>query len=533
MSASERPRLDASIRGSVRTLALVLGDQLDAASPALDPLDPRTDAVLMAEVSGESTHVPSHRQRTVLFLSAMRHFALGLVHKGLRTRYVKLDAPGNTQSLDGEIERAVNVLSPERVVVVQPGEARVADVVESSRRLGPRFDVLPDTHFTSDVDRFRLWAKGRKQLVMEYFYREQRRRLDVLVDENGKPTGGRWNFDAENRERFGSEPSPPRPYMPRTDAVTDEVKRVVSRRLPDLPGRMDRFAWPVTRDQARRSLADFITKRLPHFGSYQDAMWTGQPWLYHSMLSSSLNLKLLDPSECVDAAVEAGRRGEAPLNAVEGFVRQLIGWREFIRGVYWTEGRDYREGNALGHRGNLPCFYWTAETDMVCMSESIGQVLTHGYGHHIQRLMVTGNFALIAGVEPRQVNDWYLGMYVDAVDWVTTPNVIGMALHADGGVVGTKPYAASGRYISRMSNYCASCRFNPTRRVDSGPGKDGEACPFSTFYWDFLITHQKRFASNPRMRMIMRNVDRLPSHEKRAIRGHATMLRKRFGMEPS
>jgi deoxyribodipyrimidine photolyase-related protein len=295
---------------------------------------------------------------------------------------------------------------------------------------------------------------------------------------------------------------------------------LVRKSFPDAAGKLDRFSWPVTRRQALRALNDFVEHRLPRFGVYQDAMWSGQPFLYHSLLSPALNLKLLNPREVVEAVLAAYKSGEAPINSVEGFIRQVIGWREFIRGIYWTEGSDYAERNALEEHRPLPSFYWTGETEMVCLRDSITQVLRYGYGHHIQRLMVTGNFALISGVYPKAISDWYLGMYVDAVDWVTLPNTLGMVMHADGGVVGTKPYAASGKYIDRMSNYCGACPYDPAKRTGSG------ACPFTTLYWDFLLRHQKKFSRNPRMKMTLRNVDRFARGERQAIRKKAGELRK-------
>jgi deoxyribodipyrimidine photolyase-related protein len=355
---------------------------------------------------------------------------------------------------------------------------------------------------------------------MDHFYREQRRRTGILLDGNDKPVGGAWNYDTDNRHAFRSEPDPPSLPRFRPDTTTREVIDLVRRRFPDAAGRLEGFNWPVTRRQAKRALSDFVENRLAEFGVYQDAMWTGQPFLYHSLLSPTLNLKLLHPSEVVDAVSNAHEAGRAPINSVEGFVRQVIGWREFIRGIYWTEGPEYASRNELGEHGPLPSFYWNAETEMVCLREAIEQVLRYGYGHHIQRLMVTGNFALISGVSPKAISDWYLGMYVDAVDWVTLPNTLGMVMHADGGIVGTKPYAASGRYIDRMSNYCAECRYDPKKR--SGP----KACPFTTFYWDFMLRHQKKFATNPRMKMMLRNVDRLGREERRTIRNQADRYRK-------
>jgi deoxyribodipyrimidine photolyase-related protein len=517
-------RLDSSLKGPVERLAVVLGDQLDERSAGLDGLNPARDAVLMMEVKEEATHVPSHRQRTALFLSAMRHFALGLQRKGLRVAYSKLDDPANTQSFDGEVARIVTAAKPQAVQLVQPGEYRVLDAATRwSRDLGVPVRILPDRHFLTAPEEFADWAHGRNQLVMEQFYRAQRKRFDLLI-EGGKPMGGTWNYDADNRQRFRKRPQTPPPIQFTPDKITRDVLRIVERTFPDAPGSADHFAWPVTRTQAQAALADFVKHRLQDFGPFQDAMWIDEPFLYHSLLSPALNLKLLDPREVVAAAIEAFHNGDAPIQSVEGFVRQIVGWREFIRGVYWHEGPTYAERNTLGETGNLPNFYWTGETDMVCLQDAVGQVLRHGYGHHIQRLMVTGNFALIAGVHPKTVSDWYLGMYVDAVDWVTLPNTLGMVMHADGGVVGTKPYAASGKYTQRMSNYCKACRYDPAKRT--GP----DACPVTTFYWDFLIRHQQRFASNPRMGMIFTHVDRMDQTERNGIRTAAEHLRTELGV---
>lgn len=512
------------ISGKVRTLVVVLGDQLDQNSAAFEDYDDERDGVLMMEVENESRHVESHTQRTVLFLSAMRHFALELAGRGKRVRYVTLDQRGNTGSFDGEVERAVKMLGPERIRLVRPGEWRVLEMAESWEDLGVEVEIVEDGHFYTTPDDFGAWAEGRKELTLEYFYRAMRRKLGVLVDDDGEPEGGEWNYDKENREAFKKAPDPPRPYFARPDDVTREVMELVEKRLGDLPGRMERFRWPVTRDEAKRALKSFIENRLAHFGTHQDAMWEGEAFLNHSVLSTSLNLKLLDPRECVDAAVEAYERGDAPLNSVEGFVRQLIGWREFIRGVYWTQGSSYGDGNALRQYGDLPELYWTGETEMNCMKHCVGEVLDNAYGHHIQRLMVTGNFALISGVHPRAVTDWYLGMYADAVDWVTLPNTLGMAMHADGGVVGSKPYCASGKYIKRMSNYCDGCAYDVNKRT----GED--ACPFNTFYWDFLIRNHDRFKSNRRMAMILKNVDRLDKEERVEITSSAKRLRDELGI---
>ncbi len=529
-----RGRAGAGRRGG-GALHVVFGDQLDLEHPSLRALDAaRGETILMMEVAEEATHVPSHRQRTVLFLSAMRHFAASARAAGHRVRYVELDDPANTGSFDGEVRRAVRELNPARLEFIHPGEQRVMRMIERWRdELGVPVVVHPDTHFLTTIEEFGAWARGRKELVMEYFYRDQRRRLNVLMEPDGTPTGGAWNFDKDNRLSFprgGPSPRPPKPKAFAPDAVMRGVMACVNRVFPSAYGSIDEFIWPVTRAQALDALADFIEHRLALFGPFEDAMWTTERFVYHSLLSPALNLKLLNPRECIAAAVGAlKRRGSKapPLQSVEAFVRQIIGWREFIRGVYWHEGPGYEARNALGQRGELPGFYWTGETDMNCLRQCLSQVVELGYGHHIQRLMVTGNFAMIAGVHPKRVSDWYLGMYVDGVDWVTLPNTLGMSQHADGGVVGTKPYAASANYIGKMSNYCAGCRYDAKKRTGEG------ACPFNTFYWDFLIRHRERFARNHRMTMILKQVEKMPREEIVALTSSAAALRKRFGIEPS
>lgn len=517
------PRL--AVRGRVGRLSIVLGDQLNRHAAAITDLDASRDAILMMEVGQESTLVPSHKQRTVLFLSAMRHFARDLARSGYRVRYVRLEDPDNTHSFRGEIDRAVREFQPERILCTHPGEWRVRNLIEEATKAAEiRLEMWPDRHFLVDLEDFDAWMARRKQPVMEHFYREQRRRMNVLLQKDGRPTGGDWNFDRDNRQTFKRAPTAPKPYSPSPDAITKAVIQLVEERFPDNPGSLQDFRWPVTRTQALTALEDFVENRLAEFGVYQDAMWSDEPFLYHSLLSAPLNLKLLDPRECVGKALAAYEDGRAPLNSVEGFIRQIIGWREFIRGIYWHEGPGYASRNELDQHGTLPEFYWTGRTDMVCMGQAIGQVLACGYGHHIQRLMVTGNFALIAGVDPRLISDWYLAMYVDAVDWVTLPNTLGMVMHADGGIVGTKPYAASGRYIALMSNYCRRCPFDPAVRV--GP----RACPFTTFYWDFLIRHCRRFHGNRRMSMMLRNVDRLTDEERAAVSTWANRRRREFGI---
>jgi deoxyribodipyrimidine photolyase-related protein len=514
--------------GPTKNLVVVFGDQLDAHSAAFDGFDPRQDAVLMMEVRAESEHVPSHKHRTAFFLSAMRHFANAITDRGWRLRYTRLSDPKNTHTLQTEMVRACADWRPARLVAVRPGEWRVLHMLEqAAHETGVTLEIRPDRHFLVGIEEFAGFAKGRRSLRMEHFYRWQRRRLGILVAANGEPEGGRWNFDADNRESLAKTndvilPPPPRRFPP--DEITREVLAEVNRWFPNNPGSVETFDWPVTASDAAMALDDFIENRLALFGRFQDAMLAGQPCLFHSRLAACMNLKLLNPRTVVARVLDAYRSGRVGIESAEGFIRQIIGWREFIRGVYWTEGPDYGQRNSLGASGRLPSFYWTGKTAMRCMAECISQTLSLGYAHHIQRLMVTGNFALISGVHPAEVDAWYLAVYTDAVEWVTLPNTHGMVMHADGGVVGSKPYAASGKYIQRMSDYCRGCQYSPAART--GP----RACPFNVFYWDFLLRHADRFRNNPRMAMVMRNAERIPAAEKSAIRRQADALRREFGI---
>ncbi len=506
----------------LRCLVLVLGDQLDLDAAAFDGFDPACDAVWMAEVAQESTHVASGKPRSVMFLAAMRHFALALQAAGRPLHFTRLDAADNRGSLGAQLQADIARLRPARLVMTAPGDWRVLQAIKSAAQ-GLPLEIREDRHFFTSVRDFAAHARGRKSLRMEYFYREQRRRHGVLMEGSGpdaQPAGGQWNFDADNREAFpagGPGAVPPRSRFP-PDAITREVMALVEARFAEHPGRLDSFAWPVTRAQALLALHAFIRERLPQFGRWQDALWPGEPWLYHSHLSAALNLKLLNPREVVAAAEAAWREGHAPLAGVEGFIRQILGWREYVRGIYWTQMPAYAELNALEAREELPAWYWTGDTDMACLRDALRQTLDHGYAHHIQRLMVTGLFALLLGVQPQQVHAWYLAVYVDAVEWVELPNTLGMSQYADGGLMASKPYIASGRYLQRMGPHCKACRYDPAQR--SGDG----ACPFTTLYWDFLLRHQARLAANPRMAQQVRNLARL--NDVPAVQARAAALRR-------
>ena len=504
-----------------RNLVLVLGDQLDEQSSALTDFDPQSDRIWMAEVDAESTHVPSSKQRTTLFLSAMRHFAERLRDKGWPVVYRLLDDEQNAGSLAEELALAIRQYRPSQLVMTAPGDWRVWQQLRATAaQHGVPFDIRDDDHFYCTVREFKAHAEGKKQIRLEYFYRELRRKHQILMD--GKlPIGGQWNFDADNRGSFGKAgpgalPAPTR-FEP--NATTLAVMALVNQRFAQHPGSLEHFGWPVTRDQALQVLADFVQYRLPHFGQYQDAMWEGEVWLYHSHVSSSLNLKLLRPREVIAAAETAYHQGLAPLPAVEGFVRQVLGWREYVRGIYWTEMPGYLEQNAMQAQADLPGFFWTADTDMACLRDAIGQTLKQGYAHHIQRLMVTGLYALLFGVHPKQVHEWYLSVYVDAVEWVELPNTLGMSQFADGGLMASKPYVASGKYIDRMSNHCKGCRYNPALATGA------TACPFTTLYWDYLSQHADTLAKNPRMLMQLKNLNRLSASQRADIAQQAQVHR--------
>jgi deoxyribodipyrimidine photolyase-related protein len=508
----------------VRRLVLVLVDQLDMHSAALDGFDADADVVWMAEVKEKSAHVWSHKARIVLFLSAMRHFRDSLIAAGHVVDYHLLDVKNKRCSFTQELRSAVKRLKPERLIVVEPGEWRVQQIFRrTAQELGAELEIRPDRSFLCSREEFAEYAGSRKRLLMEHFYREQRRKHGILM-KHGKPRGNKWNFDKENRGTFGKsgpgEVARPVSFPP--DKVTQEVIALVQKHFPEHPGKLHRFDWAVTPEEAEGALNDFIKYRLGNFGRYQDALWIGHPFLYHSRLSSAMNLKILDPRKVIRAAERALERRRAPLNSVEGFIRQIAGWREYVRGVYWRHMPGYIESNEFDAHLPLPEFYWTGETDMNCMHECIVQTLEYGYAHHIQRLMVTGLFALLLGVEPKQVHEWYLAIYVDAVEWVELPNTIGMSQYADGGLMATKPYVATGAYIDRMSNYCSGCRFDPRRRTGE------EACPFTTLYWDFLLRHERILAKNRRMSLQLRNLGRLDKHERQTLRRRAELLKKTF-----
>ena len=509
----------------MRVLRVVLGDQLSKEISALEGLDPQADTVLMMEVMGENTYVAHHKQKIVLVLSAMRHFADELRRSGVRVDYVPLDAPGNSGSLTTEIQRAIARHAPDRIVVTEPGEWRVQAMADGWEGLtGVPVEIREDDRFFASRARFAAWARGRKVWRMEYFYRELRREHAILMEQDG-PAGGEWNFDVENRKPLPASARVPQRLRFTPDAVTREVMALVAQRFGENFGEVEDFGWPVTREDALRALGDFIDAGLPRFGDYQDAMKAGAPFLFHALLAPALNLGLLSPREVCAAAEAAWRSGAAPLNAVEGFVRQILGWREYVHGFYWAVMPGYEDSNVLEATRRLPAFYWSGETPMRCLREVIGGTARYAYSHHIQRLMVTGNFALLAGVAPREIERWYLAVYADAFEWVEMPNTLGMAVFADGGKMASKPYAASGAYINRMSDFCAGCAYDVKQKT--GPA----ACPFNYLYWAFLIRQKERLAHNPRLAMPYRTLAGWTPERQAAIRAEADAFLDRLARD--
>ncbi len=483
-------------------LRFVLGDQLTHTLASLRGIDKAHDVVLMVEVHDETTYVPHHKQKIVLILSAMRHFAEELRAEGIKVDYVKLDDEANTGSFAGELARAIERHKPAHIMVTEPGEWRVlADMRSWEDRFNLPVDIRNDDRFYASRARFHLWAEGRKSFRMEFFYREMRREHSVLM-EGGEPVGGQWNFDHDNRKSLPAKLKPPTRARFAPDAITQEVMALVRGRFASHFGHLDSFGWAVTRADALEALDHFITVCLPQFGDYQDAMKTGEPFLFHSILSPYLNTGLLTPREVCARAEAEWSAGRAPLNAVEGFIRQILGWREYVRGIYWAKMPDYVDTNALDAKRPLPWFYWSGETALNCLSQSIGDIQANAYAGHIQRLMVTGNFALLVGVRPAEIEAWYLAVYIDAYEWVELPNVHGMVMFADDGLLASKPYAASGAYIDRMSDYCTGCSYDPA--IKAGP----KACPFNYLYWNFLIENQGKLGRNPRMAMPYRTLEK-------------------------
>ncbi|MFQ3582370.1 MAG: cryptochrome/photolyase family protein [Chloracidobacterium sp.] len=496
----------------------ILGDQLTLRHPAFERLTPRDAVVLMIESSAHARRVRYHKQKLVFLFSAMRHYAEELRGLGWQVDY-RREQP----SFEAGFAAHVQQYRPTRIWLMEPTEYGVADLLQ---QLAAAWQVtlhqLPTTLFVSDRQAFAAWARGKKTLVMEHFYRRMRRQTGLLIEPDGEPTGGTWNYDKDNRQV--PPPHHPFPPLPRyaPDAITREVMDWVRRDFPDGYGHIEPFHWATTRADAEHFYRDFLDHRLDLFGPYEDAMVAGQSALYHSLASPYVNVGLLDPLEAARQAEKAYRAGKARLTSVEGVVRQFIGWREFIYQLYWLRMPDFATVNFFGDTRPLPHYYWDAKTHLRCLRETVTQLIETGHTHHIQRLMVLGNFALIAGVNPQEVNTWFWLAYLDAYEWVTLPNVLGMSLYADGGFLATKPYAASAAYINRMSDYCTGCAYDPKRRHGDG------ACPFNSLYWDFLDRHREKLFPNQRMRMMYAAWDTMRAAEREATLAWAQQILNRL-----
>jgi len=500
-----------------KRLILILGDQLDLQGSALKDFKRDTDELIMIESSNEAQYVWSHKAKIALFLSAMRHFASELEEQQYPLTYIK----ESTLSIVEVLREQLQKKDIQRLVCTEPGEWRLKIAIEQlAQDLNIEFDMREDNHFYCSHQEFLVWATGKKELRLEYFYRLMRKTHHILVDKNGDPEGGQWNFDQDNRKPYPKKGpgiiDAPSSFVP--DDITKEVMTYVVKTYSDHPGSLENFNWPVTRKQALEALDYFVEYRLRNFGIFQDAMWTDTPFGWHSILSSSLNLKLLNPREVVNAVLVAWKKYSLDLSDVEGFIRQILGWREFVRGMYYLDMPQMAQDNFYGHDRKLPAWYWTGQTQMACMQDAIGQTLQYGYAHHIQRLMVTGNFALLAEILPSEVCDWYLAIYVDAIEWVELPNTAGMALFANGGRFTSKPYIASGAYIKRMSNYCGSCQYKPDVRFGES------ACPITTLYWNFLIKHRDQFEASPRTKLMTANLKRISDEDQKEITLHAQQI---------
>ena len=495
-----------------KKLCLVLGDQLNLAISSICSINKKHDIVIMAELWDETQYVKHHKKKLVLILSAMRHFQKTLLDKGYDVIYFKLNDKLTYRSFTEVIKVCIAKYDIEEIVVTHPGEYRILKEIKSwNKSFKVPVTILDDNRFISTPTTFEKWASARQQLRMEYFYRELRKKHNILMKRN-QPIGGKWNFDTENRKSANPKLTIPKPKKFKPDAITTSVIKFVNKKFHAHFGDAEPFNYAVNRQQALKVLQHFIEKNLPDFGTYQDAMLENQPWMFHAHISFYLNCGLLLPLECIKKAEAAYSSGKAPLNAVEGFIRQILGWREYVYGFYWYAMPKYQKLNFFSSKRKSPNFYWTAKTQMNCLHQCIKDTKYHAYAHHIQRLMVIGNFALLTGLAPKEVNEWFMIVYADAYEWVELPNVMGMTLFADGGMLASKPYAAGGNYIDKMSNYCNTCHFDVKQKTGE------QACPFNYLYWDFLSRNKNKLKSNQRMALSYNTWEKMQEQQKSAIR---------------
>lgn len=493
---------------SYQTLRLILGDQLNRQHSWFNRVNPRT-LYLMAEMHQETSYALHHSQKITAFFLSMRSFASEMQQEGHQFHYIQINQPEALQSLPKLIADYISKYNIQQFEYQEPDEYRLDQQLYNLRETLtiPTQSFSTEHFYTSRTDLKELF-EGKKQFLMETFYRSMRRKFQVLM-EGKEPTGGQWNFDHDNRHHWDGKTK-----IPAIPALNNQPGAVIKQWKESGVQALghdgaDAFHWPVNRSQSIQLLKHFIADLLPHFGKYQDAMFDGDPFLFHSRISFALNVKMLHPKEVVQSVEDAWRSDpkRIPLSAAEGFIRQILGWREYMRGLYWLRMPEFANDNYFQHDRPLPAFYWTGETSMNCLKHAITESLDNAYAHHIQRLMITGNFALLNHTHPAAVDAWYLGIYADAVEWVQLPNTRGMSQYADGGVTATKPYISGGAYIKKMSNYCKGCIYDPSKRTGAG------ACPFNFLYWNFLETHRELLSKNPRMGMMYKTLDRLPDRE--------------------
>ncbi|WP_417579365.1 cryptochrome/photolyase family protein [Nitrincola sp.] len=493
----------------MKELRLILGDQLNAAHSWFKHQDDQV-VYLIAELIQEINYVIHHVQKVTGFFAAMQQFAQALQQAGHQVDYLTLDETAQFKDLPDLLANRIALHNITQFSYQAPDEYRLDQQLSQFAKSISIPTTMADTeHFLTSRDAWNSIPHSR----MEFFYRHLRKIHNVLMDSDGKPLGGRWNFDSENRNRLPDNTDIPEPLLFSED-VSVIYARLQRHQVKTL-GSLDphHFIWPVNRQQARQLLQYFLHQCLPHFGQYQDAM-TERGWsLFHSRLSFCLNTKMLQPIEVIRAAESHWRAHQQAISLaqIEGFIRQILGWREYVRAVYWAHMPDYSKQNYLSADRGLPDFYWTGQTRMQCMAHAITQSLEHAYAHHIQRLMVTGNFTLLAGIHPDEVDHWYLGIYMDAIEWVELPNTRGMSLFADGGLIASKPYAASGNYLNKMSHYCKNCHYDVKRRSGAN------SCPFNSLYWHFIHRHADKFSANPRMAMVYRNWQKFSKEEQQSI----------------
>lgn len=503
------------------TLRLILGDQLNSQHSWLTH---QHDDVLyvMMEVRQETDYVLHHAQKIIAIFAGMREFARRLQLAGHRVHYLTIDDPDNLHAIPANIERLAQIVQAQEFQYQAPDEYRLDQQLQTfAQATALRCYMFDSEHFLTQREEAGKIFEGRKKWLMEHFYRQMRVKYQVLMT-GQDPSGGAWNFDHDNRKAWPGLPWEPEDFRPRHDhsALWTTIQNAGVKSFGE-PNASE-FAWPLHRDEALTQLQAFVRLALPHFGDFQDAM-SSKAWrLFHSLLSFALNVKMLSPREVIAAVEAAHSRGEVSIAAAEGYIRQILGWREYVRGVYWHFMPDYAQENVFDHQAELPTWFWTGKTKMRCLSHAIGQSLQQAHAHHIQRLMVIGNFSLLAGLHPQRVHEWYLGVYIDAFEWVELPNTLGMSQYADGGVLATKPYVSSAAYIDRMSDYCKGCHYDKKQRTTEN------ACPFNALYWDFFSRNEKQLASNPRIGMVYPQLRKMSPEARQDLNERAIVLRQKL-----